>query len=387
MKQPTTSINEQITLWNQQSALDAGGQHFKTIGIHIELEAGAVRKLPAYVQTERYQQVMVVYDTNTYEAVGRQIIDLLQSIEVGITELELRENKLGDVIADEATIVQLLLAVTPEIDAIIAVGSGTIHDVVRIVSYKMDKPFLSVPTAASVDGFTSAGAPLIVNGTKETFQAKAPQAIFADINVLMNAPQTLTAAGFGDMLGKCTSLADWKVSRDLGNEPYNQLVYDITEEALNQCIEKVDLIASGSAEGIYTVMHSLLASGIAMLIADHSRSASGGEHHISHRWEMELIKGGHRQILHGAKVGVASALLADHYRQLAVNHPEVKAFAAYKHIPTSAQMKQWLSAAGGPSEYEQLEMPAEWLELALHSAHTLRNRYTGLKYMNEHQLI
>lgn len=387
MEQSLLSINDQIAIWNKQAQDNAGDQPFEPIHIHIELEAGAIHKLPAYIQAKGYKELMIVYDTHTYQAAGQQAISLLQTTDAQITELNLRENNVGDVIADEALIVQLLLAVTSKTDAVIAVGSGTVHDIVRIVCSKMNKPFLSIPTAASVDGFTSAGAPLIVNGTKETFQAKAPEAIFADIDILVKAPQAMTAAGFGDMLGKCTSLADWQISRDLGHEPYDQLVYDITEQALQQCIDKVDLIASGSPEGIYTVMYSLIASGIAMLIADHSRPASGGEHHLSHRWEMELIKGGHKQILHGAKVGVASALLADKYRQLAIDYPEVEAFAAYKDIPTSAQMKAWLSAVGGPSEYTQLGMPAEWLDLALHSAHTLRNRYTGLKYMNEHQLI
>ncbi|MGW8956402.1 hypothetical protein [Paenibacillus sp. NPDC055715] len=40
---------------------------------------------------------------------------------------------------------------------------------------------------------------------------------------------------------------------------------------------------------------------------DHSRPASGGEHHISHPIEMDFIAEGRKQVLHGAKVGVASA--------------------------------------------------------------------------------
>lgn len=94
----------------------------------------------------------------------------------------------------------------------IAVGSGTIHDIVRFAAFQRDLPFISYPTAPSVDGFTSARAPLILYGTKTTIQTKAPSALFADLDLLKAAPQSMVAAGFGDMLGKITSLADWEIS-------------------------------------------------------------------------------------------------------------------------------------------------------------------------------
>ncbi len=72
----------------------------------------------------------------------------------------------NQVIANEETLVELMLATSPETTLLIAAGSGTIHDIVRFVGHKMDIPFISVPTAASVDGFTSKGAPLILRGKK-----------------------------------------------------------------------------------------------------------------------------------------------------------------------------------------------------------------------------
>ncbi len=118
----------------------------------------------------------------------------------------------GDVIADEEALIEAMLGIPQNADSIIAVGAGTIHDIARFASYKMAKPFISIPTAPSVDGFNSMGAPVVIKGVKTTYQMHSPIAVFADINVLQKAPKEMIAAGFGDMIGKYTSLADWKFS-------------------------------------------------------------------------------------------------------------------------------------------------------------------------------
>lgn len=47
-------------------------------------------------------------------------------------------------------------------DLIIGVGSGTINDIGKFISYKMKPPYIIIATAPSVDGFASDCAPLIV---------------------------------------------------------------------------------------------------------------------------------------------------------------------------------------------------------------------------------
>ena len=58
-----------------------------------------------------------------------------------------------EVVADERSLVQVLVDAAPESDAYLAVGAGTITDIVRFVSDRNWRPFISVPTAPSVDGF------------------------------------------------------------------------------------------------------------------------------------------------------------------------------------------------------------------------------------------
>ena len=81
----------------------------------------------------------------------------------------------------------------------------------------------------------------------------------------------MTAAGFGDMLGKITSLADWEISRSLAGEPYSEAGAKLVKDALWQCIDHRADIAMGTEAGIQILMEALIVSGLVMLALDHSR--------------------------------------------------------------------------------------------------------------------
>jgi glycerol-1-phosphate dehydrogenase [NAD(P)+] len=229
-----------------------------------------------------------------------------------------------EVIADAAHVFDVLIAAGGEARTYVAVGSGTLTDITRFASHRSHSHFISVPTAPSVDGFASIGAPLIIHGVKISVYCQAPYAIFADINTLAHAPQTMIAAGFGDMLGKLTSIADWRLGRLLWNEPYDEAIAQRTLDAVQICVDNVDAIGHGAPEGISRLLDALLESGYCMLDFGESRPASGAEHHTSHYWEMKLLREGRPAILHGAKVGVATVMVAALYdRVRALSREEV----------------------------------------------------------------
>jgi glycerol-1-phosphate dehydrogenase [NAD(P)+] len=206
----------------------------------IFIENGALEELIADLHNKRFTHPILIADQNTFRAAENFLSQLLAgaNIHFSISLIQLDEN--NDVVADEKTLVQALLDINRETDVIIAVGSGTLHDIARFCSAKTGIPFISVPTAPSVDGFTSMGAPLIVRGIKTTFQMTAPIAVFADLAVLNAAPPKMIAAGFGDMLAKYTSLVDWTFSHLVKGEPYCPLVYSMTREALDSCVENIE---------------------------------------------------------------------------------------------------------------------------------------------------
>ena len=94
----------------------------------------------------------------------------------------------------------------------------------RFVSHRSDTEFISLPTAASVDGYTSIGAPMIIGGAKVTVNCQGPLAVFGDLPALCAAPKALTAAGFGDLIAKLTSVSDWELGHVLWDEPFDPTI-------------------------------------------------------------------------------------------------------------------------------------------------------------------
>jgi Glycerol dehydrogenase and related enzymes len=359
----------------------------------VSIESGAVRKIAPYLKEKGYTRVSLVADKTTYEIAGQSIETAIVQAGIQAQATLIVPNEQGDVIADEASLVQLILDVKKfGAEVILAVGSGTLHDIARFSAYAVSVPFVSVPTAPSVDGFNSVGAPLILRGDKTTIQTIGPSAIFADLDILTKAPSALVAAGFGDMLGKFTSLFDWSFGRASADEVYSGVVAEMTREALRKCIDHVGEIANRTPEGIRILTEALVESGFAMLLLGQSHPASGAEHHLSHYWEMEFLRTGRKQILHGAKVGVACGVIAGLYKELAEKGPlpslpEEKQGAIREElarIPSVETIKGWLRQVGGPSETSELGVSEELLARSLQTAHRIRmNRYTLLRAYNE----
>lgn len=428
----------QIDDWLDRGfSCSCGKEHFISVN-KVVLGRGALTAIPSYLKQTEFQHVLLVADEFTYAAAGATVVRLLESSGIQASLCVLSGNERGELAADEQAIVQVMLKLQPEVQAIIAIGSGTIHDIVRFICYAANRVFISVPTAPSVDGFSSVGAPLLIQGFKQTIPACAPEAIFADLDVLCLAPQAMVAAGFGDMLGKYTSLADWQLGHILHNEHFCELAADMTRVGLQLCIDHLDGIRERSEAGIEALMKGLILSGISMLMVGNSRPASGGEHHLSHYWEMRFIQEQRKALLHGAKVGVASVLMAALFDSIkAIDQDQATALIAAaqapneaddreaikagygtiadlvitenfpqpsnsgladpadfkqnlleqwpaildvaKQVPTPLQFSQWLAHAGGPITSEQLGVLPELVTESLTYALFVRNRFTIMR--------
>lgn len=358
----------------------------------ICVEKGAVERAASYIGERGWNRPLIVADGNTFQAAGERLELALREHHLTPSTALVLPNPLGDVIADEMSIVQVLLAAqSNRSDAVVAAGSGTLHDIARYAAYTAGLPFVSVPTAASVDGFTSNGSPLLIRSNKITIPAKGPVGIFADPEIMRTAPKAMAAAGFGDMLGKYTSLFDWNYGRLTAGETYSDRIAELTGQALEMCVEQAGEIGQGTEQGLLVLTEALLLSGLAILLFGQSHPASGAEHHVSHYWEMEFIRTGRRQLLHGAKVGVACAEISALYHKLAAageiaDDPGVQeeAAAAVHKLPGPDQLRGLLRTVGGPSTIGELGIEPELLERSLKEAHRIRpNRHTLLRARNE----
>lgn len=273
------------------------------------VEAGCLARAEEYLAREGLNGFRVtVYDRNTYRAAG--MVHMPADQEIILDPDGLHANETG---------VSLLMGQLPEqTQVLVAVGSGTIHDITRYCAYRRGLPFVSCPTAASVDGFCSSVAAMTWEGAKRTLTAVAPRMVLADLNVIAQAPAYLARSGFGDMIGKYIALADWRIAHALTGEFYCGRIAGIMAEATQAVLESSAGIAAGETAAFEKLTYGLLLSGMAMQMMGNSRPASGGEHHISHFIEMGPDGLGIRsEALHGEKVGVGTLLAAEEYHRLA----------------------------------------------------------------------
>ncbi|MGI6707261.1 MAG: sn-glycerol-1-phosphate dehydrogenase [Clostridia bacterium] len=260
-------------------------------------------------------KALLVADRNTYAAAGRELEEELIRHGLEIKSCILLDDG-QELHADEKALGSVLVHLEEDTRLLIAVGSGTLNDIVRYMSYRMGIPYIVVATAPSMDGYASTVSPLVVNGFKKTFSATYPVAIVGDVDILRQAPMETIQAGLGDVLGKMTSLSDWLLGYRVNGEYYCPLIVGTMQRAAEKCIQNVEGLSRREGRAIKELMEGLILAGITMQMAGNSRPASGSEHHLSHYWEMQHLMEKRRTPLHGIKVGVATLLIHKMYDRI-----------------------------------------------------------------------
>jgi len=199
---------------------------------------------------------------------------------------------------------------------LVAIGGGTVNDICKMTSTRLNLPYAVIGTAASMNGYSSGIAAILEDGLKTTRTAIPPRAILLDVDILMNAPIELAQAGLGDLLSKSVSTADYWLSDYLEQSGFDLLPGQIVDAALNELNQKSTGLISQDRESYYLLARALVLSGVSMVAAGSSSPASGGEHLIIHFWDMEALIEGKDVRLHGAQVGVASCICAEIYQKL-----------------------------------------------------------------------
>jgi len=273
----------------------------------------------AYIEKKSFSRPMIICDENT--AVFTSKITAL--VNAAIVTVD------GHAHATEVYCAEVFAEMEKNCpDLLIACGSGSVHDITRYCAFEKKIPFISYPTAASVDGFVSGVAAMTWYGQKLTFESAPPIAVFANPEVYCTAPARLTASGVGDVFGKYTSLFDWKVAKSIASEYYCPEIAELEYQAVRELKEAVYARKDISEEEYITkVMNGLLLSGLAIQLTGNSRPASGSEHHMSHLWEMARINED-TDALHGEKVAVGLLAVVRKYREYLAGGIDFDAIAA-----------------------------------------------------------
>lgn len=268
----------------------------------LELRAGALASV-AEVFGEQFgpTSAIVIADRNTFRVAGREVAERLKCPHFIIDDPKLYA---------EFDFVELVQRELAKYDGSIpiAVGSGTINDLTKLAAHRLNRKYMCVATAASMDGYTAYGSSITYKGSKQTFDCPAPRAVVADVDVIAKAPREMTASGYADLLAKVTAGADWIVADALGVEKIDAFAWDTVQGELREAL--------AIPVNIPQLTEGLMMGGFAMQAAQSSRPASGAEHQFSHLWDMQHHTHNGVAPSHGFKVGVATLAVATFYEQL-----------------------------------------------------------------------
>lgn len=270
---------------------------------------------------------------------------------------------------------------------VLAVGSGTLNDMAKSVSTRLDLPCGVLATAASMDGYCSKGAALMRAGVKVTDDVHTPEDILIDLDIIRNAPKIMTAAGFGDIIGKYTCLMDWRLANIVKGESIHAEAYALMEEARTAVINAFEGLTNYESEAIAKLMNALITAGTSMAICGNSRPASGSEHHQSHFLEMDFVRRGEKIPMHGLKVAIGTLVSLELYNYLKDNKVSFvgadKVYALVEELPTVEEIKTMLVKMGCPVRFSEIGVRKETMEEMIEKAYTVRDRYTVLTFINE----
>lgn len=320
---------------------EAKGQAKKTQ--HIGVGTDQLAQVgPWLAQAHPGQTHQVVCDAHTKTAAADALLGALQSagLDASLHVVEPREGEdhvtCGD---EEIDALRTHLAPLSGVNAI-AVGAGSINDIVKMATAKLDRPYQCVATAASMNGYTSAIAAVLSRGVKRTLPAQQAQAVFADVDVLRKAPAYLNLAGFGDLLSKPYSNADWRLSAFVRGVPYEERPAKLLDTAFDALLGAADSVGKAETQGIELLAATIILSGFTMAIAGTSAPASGGEHLLSHYWDMEQhchdrpLRG-----LHGTQVGIATRMSAMLFERLVgLEATDIDPDAAAARLPDASYL-------------------------------------------------
>jgi glycerol-1-phosphate dehydrogenase [NAD(P)+] len=304
--------------------------------------------------------ILVLADKTTKDIAGNKVIDVLQKSGI---------NAAMDLVHDTTSseVDRIFAAHRPNM--VMGVGGGTVIDVAKMVAYRKDIPFLSIPTAPSHDGISSETATIMgQDGVKNSLKAKPPIGIIADIGILKASPYRLIASGAADVISNYTAVHDWKLAAKAKKEYYSEYAASLALLSSEIVIKSAGMIKDLKERGIRNLMEALVSSGISMSLVGSSRPASGAEHAFSHSLDSmknRLLKSNDPSSqtfhsLHGEQCGLGSILFSHHQG------------LEWEHI------RDALKKVGAPTTAKDAGIDRELVIKALMEARNIRDRYTIL---------
>ncbi len=326
------------------------------------------------------KKVLVVFDVNT-GVFANGVIELLTAVGKQVQTYCFNDKHL----VPEINNLNELLDKVKDYDYLLGVGSGTINDICKYASYKQELPYGIYATAPSMDGYVSSVSALYENGKKVTLPTTIPTDVLIQVNTLKKAPIEMIVAGAGDMVGKYTSLLDWKFAHLLNGEKYDEQIVKRMEKAVKICIDNAKELVNRNEQAVSSLIEGLILSGIEMQNAGNSRPASGCEHHLSHYLEMAAEKLNTHFAPHGVQVALGSIVGNLMYRFAL--EKKFKGVELIEKDILSLPTVEWLISLyehiGLPTKFSQIGVDNGLLAQTIQNAYTVRERFTVMTFLKD----
>ena len=364
---------------------------------------------------------LVISGENSFNAFGEKVLKSLRN-----NNLDFDINILKKYESSQTFATNLSLS-SKEYENIIVIGSGSLIDLCKFVSFKNNQNlivFCSSLTAAA----TTSTVSLTNDGVKETIKSKIAQSIIIDLDNLRMAPLRLLRSALGDVLCRSTCQIDWLTSHLFLSTEYDETPFALQYEDERLLLDNSYKILVGDYDTLAALSRMTLLNGIAAIIIGSTHAGSMGEHLISHYIDMFMGEK-HPGTLHGEQVAVTTLLLSkiqnqiinfsdtlvfkklnitdnnfrelfgdkvfnQMYEQFKIKYfdgekldnlnnllekkwPEQKAILK-KHLLPTESIEKALKNCGAPTNNVELRIPNNFYNLAIKNSFLLRDRFSYL---------
>ena len=298
-----------------------GQKHSTDIKI-LAVGRGVIEELPDALKKLNVKRPMIVSGPFAFPAVGEKVCMVLDKANIEYSIFVFKSNGTKKLQPNEEAVTEIIEKFNPICDILLSVGSGSVSDVCKAAATELNVPQLTVGSAPSMDGYTSASSSLEINNTKASVNVNAPVGVICDVELMAQAPMRLLWAGLGDIAAKTCSLCEWEMASVIMGEHYCPYTANMVKLSYERSLSGAPGIPERNLDSVQAVIEGLLLSGVCMSYVNSSRPASGLEHYFSHCWEMMAIARGKEYDLHGIYVGIGTVITLNIFKKLRQLRPD-----------------------------------------------------------------
>ena len=240
----------------------------------------------------------VVGDEITMQVLGNRVRDRLRAEGERVDELVL-ERPCGDL-----DTVKLVSERSKYAEVLIAVGSGSVSDLVKYASFSDGREYSVFPTSP-MNAYTTNTASLLDKGIKLSLPAHGATGVFFDLSVLAACPDRLIANAFADIVCRTTAQVDWLISHKLLGTPYYELPYTLMKIEEDPLFDAAAKLNERDFKTLARLVRLCALNGLSTAFVNTTHPGSMAEHMISHYLDM-FTGDAHPGSLHGEQVGITT---------------------------------------------------------------------------------